>query len=90
MINGSPNSQTILVGGGIVGVSAAIAIPCPLDQTNVEMFQEQTNKKFGTSFNIPVVFYSQLMALAFGMDADKDAALNQNIIKADALKAKAK
>ncbi len=68
----------------------AIATPCPLCQTNVEMYQDAINKKFGTDFNIPVVFYSQLMALAFGMDANKDAALNQNIIKADKLVAKAK
>ena len=68
----------------------AIATPCPLCQTNVEMYQEQINAKFGTNFAIPVVFYSQLMALAFGMDANKDAALNQNIIKADKLAAKAK
>jgi len=28
-----------------------------------------------------VVFYSQLMAVAFGMDASKDAALDHNMIK---------
>jgi len=68
----------------------AIATPCPLCQTNVEMYQDAINQKFGTDFDIPVVFYSQLMALAFGMDASKDAALHQNIIKADKLVAKAK
>jgi heterodisulfide reductase subunit B len=30
---------------------------------------------------MPVVFYSQLMAVAFGMDGTKDAALDQNTIK---------
>jgi heterodisulfide reductase subunit B len=58
-----------------------IATPCPLCQTNVEMYQDQINKKFGTDFKIPVVFYSQLMAVAFGMDATKDAALDQHIIE---------
>ncbi len=58
-----------------------IATPCPLCQTNVEMYQDAINKKFGTNFNMPVVFYSQLMAVAFGMDAKKDAALDQNTIK---------
>lgn len=67
-----------------------IATPCPLCQINVEMYQPQINEAFGTDFNIPVVFYSQLMAVAFGMDANKDAALNQNMIKADKLAAKAK
>jgi len=63
-----------------------IATPCPLCQQNVEMYQDQINEKFGTDFQIPVVFYSQLMAVAFGMDADKDAGLDKNIIKADKLK----
>ena len=67
-----------------------IATPCPLCQTNVEMYQPAINKQFGTDFNIPVVFYSQLMAVAFGMDGKKDAALDQNIIKAKKLEEKAK
>ncbi len=67
-----------------------IATPCPLCQTNVEMYQDAINKKFGTDFNIPVVFYSQIMAVAFGMDAKKDAALDQNIIRATKLEEKAK
>ncbi len=67
-----------------------IATPCPLCQTNVEMYQDAINKKFGTYFNIPVVFYSQIMAVAFGMDAKKDAALDQNIIKATKLEEAAK
>jgi len=57
-----------------------ISTPCPLCQTNVEMYQEQINKKFGTDYNIPVVFYSQLMAVAFGMDGEKDAALQRNTV----------
>lgn len=67
-----------------------IATPCPLCQTNVEMYQDAVNKKFGTDFNIPVVFYSQIMAVAFGMDGKKDAALDQNIIKATKLEEKSK
>lgn len=62
-----------------------IATPCPLCQQNVEMYQDAVNKKFGTKHNIPVVFYSQLMAVAFGMDAKEDAALDQNVIRSDKL-----
>ncbi len=58
-----------------------IATPCPLCQQNVEMYQDAINKKFGTDYHIPVVFYSQLMAVAFGMDGKKDAALDQNMIE---------
>ena len=30
-----------------------IALPCPLCQANVEMYQDAISKKFGTDFNIP-------------------------------------
>lgn len=63
-----------------------ICTPCALCQTNVELNQKRVNDKFGTNFNIPVVYYSQLMALSFGMDPDKDAALNQHIIKPDVVR----
>ncbi|MCB2099689.1 MAG: CoB--CoM heterodisulfide reductase iron-sulfur subunit B family protein [Rhodobacterales bacterium] len=66
-----------------------IATPCPLCQQNVEMYQAQVNEKFGTDHNIPVVFYSQLMAVAFGMDPDKDGCLDRNTISADVVKQKA-
>lgn len=62
-----------------------ISTPCPLCQTNVEMYQEQINKKFGTDYNIPVVFYSQLMAVAFGLDPEKDAAIHRNTVTNPAL-----
>lgn len=67
-----------------------ISTPCPLCQTNVEMYQETINEKYGTDFNIPVVFYSQLMAVAFGKDANTDAALHRNTIKAEKLEKMAK
>lgn len=62
-----------------------ISTPCPLCQTNVEMYQDAINRKYGTDFHIPVVFYSQLMAVAFGLDARKDAALQRNTIRSDKL-----
>ncbi len=67
-----------------------IATPCPLCQQNVEMYQDAVNKKFGTDHNMPVVFYSQLMAVAFGMDPNTHAALDQNIIAATKLEKMAK
>jgi heterodisulfide reductase subunit B len=48
------------------------------------MYQPEINARYGTNFNFPVLFYSQLMAIAFGVEG---AALNANIIKADKLAA---
>ncbi len=67
-----------------------ISPPCPLCQQNVEMYQERINKEFGDSFNIPTVFYSQIMAVAFGMDGKKDAALDCNMIAPEKLIEKVK
>jgi len=67
-----------------------ISTPCPLCQTNVELAQPAINEKFGTDYNIPVVFHTQLMAVAFGMDSKKDAALHRNVIRAKKLETMAK
>ncbi|MEW5771764.1 MAG: CoB--CoM heterodisulfide reductase iron-sulfur subunit B family protein [Pseudomonadota bacterium] len=58
-----------------------IVTPCPLCQANVEVYQGQINKKYGTKFDIPVLYYSQLMTLAYGGSA-KDAGLNGQVVKA--------
>ena len=42
-------------------------------------------KKYGTDYQIPVVFHSQVMAVAFGMDAKKDACLDRNTIRSEKL-----
>ncbi|WP_198264370.1 CoB--CoM heterodisulfide reductase iron-sulfur subunit B family protein [sulfur-oxidizing endosymbiont of Gigantopelta aegis] len=61
-----------------------IVTPCPVCQMNTEVYQDKINEKFGTKFNIPVVYYSTLMSVAFGRSA-KDAALNGQIIQAEKL-----
>lgn len=67
-----------------------VSTPCPLCQTNLEMNQPLINKTFGTDFNIPVVYYSQLLAVALGLDAVKDAGLNQHLIPPTAVLARVK
>ncbi len=61
-----------------------IVTPCPVCQMNTEAYQEQINQKFGTKFNMPSVYYSTLMSVAYGSTA-KEAALNGQIIKAKKL-----
>ena len=61
-----------------------IVTPCPVCQMNVEVYQGQINKKYGTKFNIPVTYYSQLMAVAYGASA-KEAGLDGNIVRATRL-----
>lgn len=61
-----------------------IVTPCPLCQMNAEVYQPQINKKHGTNFNMPVVYYSQLMSVAYGKNA-KQAGLDGQIIQAKKL-----
>ncbi len=61
-----------------------IVTPCPVCQMNVEIYQGQINKKYGTKFKMPVVYYSQLMTVAYGGSA-KEAGLDGNIIRATQL-----
>jgi heterodisulfide reductase subunit B len=55
--------------------------PCPLCQTNVEIHQHEINAKFGSNFEMPVVYYSQLKSVAYGRSAE-DSALDGQLIRA--------
>jgi len=41
---------------------------CPMCQMNLDAYQSETNRYFGTNFRMPIVFFTQLMAVAFGKD----------------------
>jgi heterodisulfide reductase subunit B len=58
-----------------------IVTPCPLCQANVEVYQAEINRKQGTKFEMPVLYYSQLMTVAYGGSV-KDAALDGQLIRA--------
>jgi heterodisulfide reductase subunit B len=57
-----------------------IVTPCQLCQANVEIYQSEINKKQGTKFSMPVVYYSQLMTVAYG-GGGKQAGLDGHIIQ---------
>ncbi|MCD6262497.1 MAG: CoB--CoM heterodisulfide reductase iron-sulfur subunit B family protein [Deltaproteobacteria bacterium] len=57
-----------------------ISTVCPMCAMNLEMYQDRINEKYGTDFDIPIVYLTQLMAVAFGMDLKRDAALHHNVI----------
>ena len=65
-----------------------IVTPCPMCQMNVEVYQPDINKAHGTKFEIPVVYYSQLISVAYGRNA-KDSGLTGQIIRAKKLEEKA-
>ena len=47
--------------------ATVIATACPLCQVNLECYQNQVNQEFGTKFSVPVLYFTQLVGLAFGI-----------------------
>jgi heterodisulfide reductase subunit B len=64
-----------------------VAVTCPLCQMNLDAFQSAINKTYGTSFNLPIVYFTQLMGVAFGLDF-KGLGLNDCIVPAKQVTAK--
>jgi heterodisulfide reductase subunit B2 len=48
-----------------------IAVLCPMCQLNLDAFQGSMNNYFKTSYQMPVLYFTQLMGLAFGIAAEK-------------------
>lgn len=61
-----------------------IVTPYRLYQANVEIYRSEINIKQGTKFAMPVVYYSQLMTIAYGGSL-KQAGLNGHIIQPEKL-----
>jgi len=55
---------------------------CPLCQTNIDAYQSRVNKRFKTKFDLPVLFFTQLMGMAFGLN-DEELGWKTNIVPAE-------
>ena len=60
-------SRKLLDGAREVGAEA-IAVACPLCHANLDMRQRQIGEKYGQSYDIPIMYFTQLMGLAFGLE----------------------
>ena len=58
-----------------------MATVCPMCQMNVDAYQGEMNHHFGTSYRMPVIFFTQLMGLAFGMNA-KELGFGMELVSA--------
>ena len=54
---------------------------CPLCQLNVDAYQSLVNRKYKTNYHLPVLFFTQLMGVAFGLE-EKELGLKTSIVPA--------
>jgi heterodisulfide reductase subunit B len=57
----------------------AIVVACPLCQSNLDLRQSMINKKFEKNFNLPVLYFTQVVGLSLGIEP-KRLGLNKHIV----------
>ena len=48
-----------------------IACMCPMCQLNLDAYQSRVNSFFNTHFKIPIVYFTQVVGLALGLDMQR-------------------
>jgi len=49
----------------------AIVVACPMCQTNLDTRQQTIEAELGVKYNLPIIYFTQLMGLAFGYKASQ-------------------
>jgi heterodisulfide reductase subunit B len=62
-------SRKILKNAKAVGADA-IVVACPLCHVNLDARQKQIEAKFRETFQLPIIYFTQLMGLAFGLKTE--------------------
>jgi len=57
-----------------------IATSCPLCQINLEVYQAEVNRELDTDFSMPVIYFTQLMGVALGVEP-KALGIGKELIK---------
>ena len=68
-----------LLGNAVDNGAQCIVTPCPLCHINLDAYQSRVNSKFKTDYHLPVLFVTQLIGLALGIEAQA-LGLNTNIV----------
>jgi heterodisulfide reductase subunit B len=65
------NMVKILLDSAEKNGADVIATACPLCQVNLECYQNAVNEEFGTSFHLPILYFTQLLGLSLGISPKK-------------------
>jgi len=55
-----------------------IVTTCPLCQMNLEAYQDVINKAYNKKYNMPILFFTQVLGLAFGF-SNKELGIDKNL-----------
>lgn len=61
-----------------------VVVACPLCQQNLDLRQGQVNSLMGSNFNIPILYFTQIMGLAYGL-SPKELGLDKIFVNADSV-----
>ena len=78
--------QKLLESASKNGAECLVTV-CPLCQTNLDAYQSRVNKKFKTDYQLPVLFFTQLIGMAFGL-SEEDLGLKTGIVPVKKVMAK--
>jgi heterodisulfide reductase subunit B len=73
-------SHELLEGAREVGAQA-IVVACPLCHLNLDARQREIEAEFGTRYNLPIYYFTQLLGLALGVPGQK-LMLNRHFVEA--------
>lgn len=76
-------ANNILENAQAVG-AAAIVVACPLCQANLDTRQDEVNRVYQRNYNLPILYFTQVLGLAFGIEA-KRLGLQKHFVAADEL-----
>ena len=60
-----------LVHGAVEAGAEMLVTLCPMCQMNIDAYQAEMNRYFKTSYHMPILFFTQLIGLAFGYPPEK-------------------
>lgn len=76
-----------LLDSAVSNGAECIITVCPLCQTNLDVYQGKINRKFKTHYQIPVLFFTQLLGLALGFSS-KELGIDRGMVSAKKLLSK--
>ncbi len=72
--------RRLIVAAEMSGAHALVTV-CPMCQMNVDFYQREMNRHFREDHGMPILFFTQLMGLAFGISA-KQLGFGREIVSA--------